>query len=100
MIKVRKQLRIARVKLTFRLRCYGRNHTALYDIGSVLGSIVCYFVGERLGRRAMLMMGGAIMIVGCAILGSSYARDRAAHGGPRRHWIWKRQELVHDSSLP
>jgi len=48
------------------------NITALYDIGCVLGSIVCYFVGERLGRRRMLMTGGAIMIVGSAILGSSY----------------------------
>lgn len=48
------------------------NITALYDIGCVLGSIVCYFVGERLGRRAMLMMGGCIMMVGTAILGSSF----------------------------
>ena len=48
------------------------NITALYDIGCVVGSIICYFVGERLGRRTMLMAGGLIMIVGAAILGSSY----------------------------
>ncbi|KAJ0420357.1 general substrate transporter [Aspergillus carlsbadensis] len=47
------------------------NITALYDIGCVIGSIVCYFVGERLGRRTMLINGGGIMIVGAVILASS-----------------------------
>ncbi|KAF7193694.1 Sugar transporter STL1 [Pseudocercospora fuligena] len=47
------------------------NITALYDIGCVVGSIICYFVGERLGRRTMLICGGSIMIVGAAILGTS-----------------------------
>jgi len=47
------------------------NITALYDIGYVLGSIICYFVGETFGRRTMLITGGAIMIVGLAILASS-----------------------------
>ncbi|RHZ57385.1 sugar porter family MFS transporter [Aspergillus thermomutatus] len=48
------------------------NITALYDIGCVVGSIVCYFIGERFGRRTMLMTGGAIMVIGTVILGSSY----------------------------
>lgn len=48
------------------------NITALYDIGCVVGSIVCYFIGERFGRRTMLMLGGAIMILGTAVLASSY----------------------------
>ena len=48
------------------------NITALYDIGCVVGSILCYFVGERLGRRTMLMGGGTIMIIGTAILASSF----------------------------
>ena len=47
------------------------NITALYDIGCVVGSIACYFVGERLGRRTMLICGGTIMIVGAAVLGTS-----------------------------
>lgn len=47
------------------------NITALYDIGCVVGSIITYFVGERLGRRTMLITGGAIMIVGAALLGTS-----------------------------
>lgn len=48
------------------------NITGLYDIGCVFGSIFCYFVGERYGRRTMLIVGGAIMIVGAAILASSF----------------------------
>jgi sugar porter (SP) family MFS transporter len=47
------------------------NITALYDIGCVIGAIICYFVGESLGRRTMLIDGGIIMIVGTAILASS-----------------------------
>ena len=49
------------------------NITALYDIDCVLGSIICYLVGERFGRRTMLMAGGSIMVVGTIILGSSYS---------------------------
>ena len=48
------------------------NITSMYNIGCVLGSIATYFIGERLGRRTMLMTGGAIMIVGAVILGASY----------------------------
>lgn len=48
------------------------NITALYDIGCVVGSIICYFVGENLGRRTMLIKGGSIMIIGTIILASSY----------------------------
>lgn len=48
------------------------NITALYDIGCVVGSIMCYFIAERFGRRTMLIAGGSIMIVGAAILASSY----------------------------
>lgn len=47
------------------------NITALYDIGCVLGSILCYFIGERFGRKTMLLSGGSIMIVGAAILCTS-----------------------------
>ena len=47
------------------------NIVALYDIGCVLGSIMTYFIGEKLGRRSMLMLGGTIMIIGTIILTSS-----------------------------
>lgn len=48
------------------------NITALYDIGCVVGSIISYFIGERLGRRRMLMSGAAIMIIGTILLAASY----------------------------
>lgn len=48
------------------------NITALYDIGCVVGSIATYFIGERLGRRTMLILGGSTMVIGTAILASSY----------------------------
>lgn len=47
------------------------NITSLYNIGCVLGSILVYFIGERLGRRTMLLSGGAIMIVGAALLAAA-----------------------------
>lgn len=47
------------------------NITALYDIGCVVGSIACYFIGERFGRRTMLISGGTIMTIGAVILASS-----------------------------
>lgn len=47
------------------------NITGLYDIGSVIGAIICYFIGEALGRRRMLIAGGLTMIIGTAILASS-----------------------------
>lgn len=48
------------------------NITGLYDIGCVFGSIVCYFIGEKYGRRTMLLTGGTIMIIGAAILTTSF----------------------------
>lgn len=45
--------------------------TGLYDIGCVLGSVLVYFIGERFGRRTMLLDGGAIMIAGAAVLASA-----------------------------
>ncbi|USW56835.1 Putative MFS transporter superfamily [Septoria linicola] len=33
--------------------------------------IICYFVGEKFGRRAMLTARGSIMIIGAIILGTS-----------------------------
>ncbi|KAI8274849.1 Sugar transporter STL1 [Colletotrichum sp. SAR11_57] len=47
------------------------NITSLYNIGCVVGSIISYFIGERLGRRSMLMSGATIMIIGSILLGAS-----------------------------
>ncbi|KAF6806405.1 sugar transporter [Colletotrichum musicola] len=48
------------------------NITSLYNIGCVAGSIFSYFMGERLGRRRMLMGGASMMIIGAVLLGASY----------------------------
>ena len=56
------------------------NITALYDIGCVVGSIMCYFIGENFGRRTMLMAGGLIMAIGTALLGSSYTMGQLIIG--------------------
>lgn len=44
---------------------------ALYDIGCIIGSILVFCIGEKFGRRWMLMGGGTIMILGTIILASS-----------------------------
>ncbi|KAF9884240.1 hypothetical protein FE257_001972 [Aspergillus nanangensis] len=44
---------------------------ALYDIGCIIGSILVFLIGERFGRRKMLMSGGAIMVIGAIILATS-----------------------------
>lgn len=41
------------------------------QIGCILGSILVFFIGERFGRRTMLMAGGGIMIIGAIILATS-----------------------------
>ena len=56
------------------------NITALYYIGCVVGSIACYFIGEKFGRRTMLMAGGLIMAIGT---GTSWL---ILHRGPVDHW--------------
>ncbi|KAM7224090.1 General substrate transporter [Rhypophila decipiens] len=48
------------------------NITAIFDIGCVLGSLLCYFIGDKLGRRRMLMLGGTVMVLGAVIHASSY----------------------------
>jgi sugar porter (SP) family MFS transporter len=56
------------------------NIVALYDIGCVVGAITTYIVGERLGRRTMLILGGSIMILGTAILASSFSIEQLIVG--------------------
>ncbi|KAM7199420.1 General substrate transporter [Rhypophila sp. PSN 637] len=49
------------------------NITAIFDIGCVLGSLLCYFIGDKLGRRRMLMLGETVMVLGAVIHASSYS---------------------------
>ena len=39
---------------------------AIYEIGAFLGSLVCAIVGEGLGRRKSIMVGGILMLGGAA----------------------------------
>lgn len=45
--------------------------TGSYDLGCVAGSIITYFIGEPLGRRKLILMGGSIMAIGTIFLGSA-----------------------------
>lgn len=47
-----------------------------YDLGCVAGSLVAFFIGEKLGRRAMMFFGASIMVVGTILLGSSFQRSQ------------------------
>lgn len=44
---------------------------SLYDIGCCVGSLFCFFFGERFGRKKIIIMGGTTMIIGTILLGSS-----------------------------
>jgi len=44
---------------------------SIYDIGCAVGCLTCFFYGERIGRKRMIMAGGTIMIIGTILLGSS-----------------------------
>ncbi|GAB7350276.1 hypothetical protein MBLNU459_g0917t3 [Dothideomycetes sp. NU459] len=48
--------------------------TSIYDIGCAVGCLLSFFIGERFGRKKMIMAGGSIMVLGTIILGSSYGR--------------------------
>lgn len=47
--------------------------TAIYDIGCVVGSIISFMIGDKLGRRKMIFLGGFTMIIGTVILASSFS---------------------------
>ncbi|KAI9729311.1 MAG: hypothetical protein M1834_006982 [Cirrosporium novae-zelandiae] len=44
---------------------------SIYDIGCAVGSLGSFAIGDRVGRKAMILTGGSTMIVGTAILASS-----------------------------
>lgn len=44
---------------------------SIYDIGCAAGCLFCFFFGERFGRKNMILSGGAIMVIGTILLGSS-----------------------------
>ncbi|KAL3458228.1 general substrate transporter [Aspergillus heterothallicus] len=47
------------------------NITALFDIGAVVGAVLAFIVGDKLGRRKTIMLAAATLIIGTVILASS-----------------------------
>lgn len=41
--------------------------TACYEVGCFFGALFAYFVGERAGRRRMMLLGAIVMIIGAVI---------------------------------
>ncbi|KAI8626921.1 sugar porter family MFS transporter [Xylariaceae sp. FL1651] len=46
--------------------------TSIYEIGCLIGAIFILFVGDQLGRRRAMIMGGIIMIIGTIIQVTAY----------------------------
>jgi len=46
---------------------------AIYDIGCLLGAIVAFTIGERLGRKNGVLVGTTIMTIGAILQASSYS---------------------------
>ena len=40
---------------------------AIYDIGCLIGCILMGFVGQKLGRRVFIVIGGALLCVGAGL---------------------------------
>ena len=47
--------------------------TAIYDIGSFLGAIAAFDLGERLGRKNTILLGSSIMVIGCILQVSAFS---------------------------
>lgn len=46
---------------------------ALYPVGGLIGSLSCVWLGDRFGRRRIIMAGSAVQIVGAAAMSSAYS---------------------------
>lgn len=47
--------------------------TAIYDIGCLIGAILAFTIGERLGRNKAIIWGTSIMAVGAILMSTSYS---------------------------
>jgi MFS family permease len=46
---------------------------ASYNVGCFIGAIITIFIGDILGRRKMIFLGSAIMVVGAALQCSAFS---------------------------
>jgi MFS family permease len=53
---------------------------ASYNLGCFVGSIITIFIGDILGRRKMIFLGSAIMVVGASIQCSSFSLGQLVSG--------------------
>lgn len=44
---------------------------AIYDIGCLVGCILCMFTGQRLGRRIFIVVGGVFLVIGASLQAAS-----------------------------
>ncbi|OQE01887.1 hypothetical protein PENSOL_c003G01894 [Penicillium solitum] len=54
--------------------------TAIYDVGCCLGSLLAYWLGEKLGRRNTVLVGTTIMSIGALLQASSYSLGQMMTG--------------------
>ncbi|QRV89527.1 Sugar (and other) transporter [Ceratobasidium sp. AG-Ba] len=53
---------------------------AIYEIGCLVGALSNLWVGERLGRRRTIVIGGVIMIIGAILQASSFSYEQMLVG--------------------
>lgn len=56
--------------------------TSVYEVGAFFGAMSAFFIGERLGRRKMMLLGATIMIIGTIIQITAIGAPsrKASHG--------------------
>lgn len=53
---------------------------SVYEVGCFFGALLAFFIGEKLGRRRMMILGGVIMIIGTIITTASFGPGDPPHG--------------------
>ena len=47
--------------------------TAIYDVGCFFGAIIAFTIGERLGRKRLILAGTTVMSIGALLQTTSYS---------------------------
>lgn len=55
--------------------------TSCYEVGCFFGALFAYFVGERAGRRRMMLGGAIVMIIGAVITVTAFGPGSRDHPG-------------------